>query len=90
MAGGYNFCSRDPSFIAAILDVVMPHISGPELVRFMKTETPDAHFGNDDDGGTGPKTIVGQLCSRRRCFRQSLLPRPAANMLQMLIGKGGE
>ena len=26
------------NFTAAIFDVVMPHISGPELVRYMKTE----------------------------------------------------
>ena len=28
----------DANFVAAILDVVMPHIQGPELVRYMKTE----------------------------------------------------
>lgn len=34
----YKELQRDANFIAAILDVVMPHISGPELVRYMKTE----------------------------------------------------
>src|SRR5437763_10655247 len=34
----YKILQSDNNFIAAILDVVMPHISGPELVRFMKTE----------------------------------------------------
>jgi len=34
----YKILQSDQSFTAAILDVVMPHISGPELVRFMKTE----------------------------------------------------
>ena len=34
----YKIIQRDTDFIAAVLDVVMPHISGPELVRYMKTE----------------------------------------------------
>jgi CheY-like chemotaxis protein len=29
----YKILQTDPNFTAAILDVVMPHISGPELVR---------------------------------------------------------
>ncbi|MDQ1706870.1 MAG: two-component system, sensor histidine kinase ChiS, partial [Pyrinomonadaceae bacterium] len=34
----YKILQNDPNFTAAIFDVVMPHISGPELVRYMKTE----------------------------------------------------
>ncbi|HEV8369915.1 MAG TPA: response regulator transcription factor [Pyrinomonadaceae bacterium] len=34
----YKILQTDPNFTAAILDVVMPHISGTELVRYMKTE----------------------------------------------------
>ena len=34
----YKILQSDPNFTAAILDVVMPHISGPELVRYMKSE----------------------------------------------------
>ena len=34
----YKILQSDANFTAAIFDVVMPHISGPELVRFMKTE----------------------------------------------------
>ena len=34
----YKILQTDPNFTAGIFDVVMPHISGPELVRFMKTE----------------------------------------------------
>ena len=34
----YKVLQGDPNFTAAILDVVMPHVSGFELVRFMKTE----------------------------------------------------
>src|SRR2546425_4781895 len=34
----YKILQRDTDFIAAILDVVMPHISGPELVRHRSEE----------------------------------------------------
>jgi CheY-like chemotaxis protein len=34
----YKILQSDSEFIAGIFDVVMPHIQGPELVRFMKTE----------------------------------------------------
>jgi CheY-like chemotaxis protein len=29
---------QDSDFIACVFDVMMPHIQGPELVRYMKTE----------------------------------------------------
>jgi DNA-binding response OmpR family regulator len=34
----YKALQDDPNFTAAVFDVVMPNISGPELVRFMRTE----------------------------------------------------
>ncbi len=34
----YKILQSDTNFIAAIFDVVMPHIEGPELVRYMMTE----------------------------------------------------
>jgi CheY-like chemotaxis protein len=34
----YKFLQTDSDFVAGIFDVVMPHIQGPELVRYMKTE----------------------------------------------------
>jgi CheY-like chemotaxis protein len=34
----YKFLQDDGAFTAAVLDVVMPHIPGPELVRYMRTE----------------------------------------------------
>jgi CheY-like chemotaxis protein len=34
----YKTLQTDANFIAAIFDVVMPHIQGPELVRYMQTE----------------------------------------------------
>ncbi len=33
----YSLLQENASFIAAIFDVVMPHIEGTELVRFMKS-----------------------------------------------------
>lgn len=34
----YKALQDDANFTAAVFDVVMPHLSGPELVRFMRTE----------------------------------------------------
>ena len=34
----YKALQADANFTAAIFDVVMPHIAGPELVRYMQTE----------------------------------------------------
>ena len=34
----YKLLQGDADFVAGIFDVVMPHIQGPELVRYMKTE----------------------------------------------------
>ncbi|MBV9956933.1 MAG: response regulator [Acidobacteria bacterium] len=34
----YKILQGDANFIAGIFDVVMPHIQGPELVRYMRTE----------------------------------------------------
>lgn len=34
----YRLLQSDADFIAGIFDVVMPHIQGPELVRYMRTE----------------------------------------------------
>jgi len=34
----YKILQNDTNFTAAIFDVVMPHIQGPELVRHMRTE----------------------------------------------------
>ena len=34
----YKILQTDANFTAAILDVVMPYISGPELVRYMMSE----------------------------------------------------
>ncbi len=34
----YKILQTDANFTAAIFDVMMPHIQGPELVRYMRTE----------------------------------------------------
>ena len=34
----YKLLQSDGDFSACVFDVVMPHIQGPELVRYMKTE----------------------------------------------------
>ena len=34
----YKLLQSDADFLAGIFDVMMPHIQGPELVRYMRTE----------------------------------------------------
>ena len=34
----YTLLQENPAFTAGIFDVVMPHIQGPELVRYMKND----------------------------------------------------
>lgn len=34
----YKLLQAEGDFLAAVFDVVMPHIQGPELVRYMRTE----------------------------------------------------
>ena len=34
----YQLLQKDADFLAGIFDVMMPHIQGPELVRYMRTE----------------------------------------------------
>ncbi len=34
----YQLLQKDSDFLAGIFDVMMPHIQGPELVRYMRTE----------------------------------------------------
>lgn len=85
----YKILQRDTDFIAAILDVVMPQISGPELVRFMKTEKrliriPVMMMTAEQD----PKLSSDSFAAGAVVF----LPKPFTTaqlqtMLQMLIGK---
>lgn len=85
----YKILQSDADFTAAILDVVMPHISGPELVRFMKTEDrlkriPVMMMTAEQD----PKLSSDSFAAGAIVF----LPKPFTTaqlqiMLQMLIGK---
>jgi len=85
----YKILQADPDFTAAILDVVMPHISGPELVRYMKSEErlkriPVMMMTAEQD----PKLSSDSFAAGAIVF----LPKPFTTaqlqiMLQMLIGK---
>jgi CheY-like chemotaxis protein len=85
----YKILQTDPNFMAAILDVVMPHISGPELVRYMKSEErlrriPVMMMTAEQD----PKLSSDSFSAGAVVF----LPKPFTTaqlqiMLQMLIGK---
>jgi CheY-like chemotaxis protein len=85
----YKILQGDPNFTAAILDVVMPHVSGFELVRFMKTEDrlkriPVMMMTAEQD----PKLSSDSFSAGAVVF----LPKPFTTaqlqiMLQMLIGK---
>ena len=85
----YKILQADPNFTAAILDVVMPHISGPELVRYMKSEErlkriPVMMMTAEQD----PKLSSDSFSAGAIVF----LPKPFTTaqlqiMLQMLIGK---
>ncbi len=86
----YKILQANPKFTAAILDVVMPHISGPELVRYMKTEErlmsiPVMMMTAEQD----PKLSSDSFSAGAVVF----LPKPFTTaqfqiMLQMFIGKG--
>jgi len=88
----YKILQQDTDFIAAILDVVMPQISGPELVRHMKTEKrlmriPVMMMTAEQD----PKLSSDSFAAGAVVF----LPKPFTTaqlqtMLQMLIGKRSE
>ena len=85
----YKILQADPNFTAAILDVVMPHISGTELVRYMKAEErlrkiPVMMMTAEQD----PKLSSDSFSAGAIVF----LPKPFTTaqlqiMLQMLIGK---
>ena len=85
----YKILQGDADFTAAILDVVMPHISGPELVRYMKSEErlkqiPVMMMTAEQD----PKLSSDSFSAGAVVF----LPKPFTTaqlqiMLQMLIGK---
>lgn len=85
----YKAMESDGDFTAAVFDVVMPQISGPELVRYMKTEKrlmkiPVMMMTAEQD----PKLSSDSFAAGAVIF----LPKPFGTvqlqtMLRMLVGK---
>ncbi len=88
----YKILQHDTDFIAAIIDVVMPQISGPELVRHMKTEKrlnkiPVMMMTAEQDTKLSSDSFsAGALVFLPKPFTTAQL----RTMLQMLIGKAGK
>jgi CheY-like chemotaxis protein len=88
----YKTLQSDSDFTAAIFDVVMPHITGPELVRHMRTEKrflriPVMMMTAEQD----PKLSSDSFAAGAVVF----LPKPFTTtqlhtMLRMLVGKTGK
>ena len=85
----YKFLQENADVTAAVFDVVMPHIAGPELVRYMKTEKrfmniPVMMMTAEQD----PKLSRDSFAAGAVVF----LPKPFTTaqlqtMLRMLVGK---
>lgn len=88
----YKTLQSDPDITAAVLDVVMPHISGPELVRHMRTEKrfiriPVMMMTAEQD----PKLSSDSFAAGAVVF----LPKPFTTvqlqtMLRMMVSKAGK
>lgn len=85
----YKMLQEDANFTAAVFDVVMPNISGPELVRYMRTEK---RFNNIPvmmmTAEQDPKLSSVSFAAGAVVF----LPKPFTTaqlqtMLRMLVGK---
>ena len=85
----YKALQDDSNFTAAVFDVVMPNISGPELVRYMRTEK---RFNNIPvmmmTAEQDPKLSSDSFAAGAVVF----LPKPFTTaqlqtMLRMLVGK---
>jgi CheY-like chemotaxis protein len=85
----YKALQDNANFTAAVFDVVMPHITGPELVRFMRTENrfnkiPVMMMTAEQD----PKLSSDSFAAGAVVF----LPKPFTTvqlqtMLRMLVGR---
>ncbi len=85
----YKALQNNANFTAAVFDVVMPHIPGPELVRYMRTENrfnkiPVMMMTAEQD----PKLSSDSFAAGAVVF----LPKPFTTvqlqtMLRMLVGK---
>jgi DNA-binding response OmpR family regulator len=88
----YKTLQSDSDFTAAVLDVVMPHITGPELVRHMRTEKrfmkiPVMMMTAEQD----PKLSADSFAAGAVVF----LPKPFTTrqlhtMLRMLVSRAGK
>jgi len=88
----YKTLQSDSDFTAAVLDVVMPHITGPELVRHMRTENrykniPVMMMTAEQD----PKLSSDSFAAGAVVF----LPKPFTTtqlhtMLRMLVSRAGK
>lgn len=85
----YKALQDDANFTAAVFDVVMPHIPGPELVRYMRTEK---RFNNIPvmmmTAEQDPKLSSDSFAAGAVVF----LPKPFTTvqlqtMLRMLVGR---
>ena len=85
----YKALQDNTNFTAAVFDVVMPNISGPELVRYMRTEK---RFNKVPvmmmTAEQGPKLSSDSFAAGAVIF----LPKPFTTtqlqtMLRMLVGK---
>ena len=85
----YKALQENSNFTAAVFDVVMPHIPGPELVRYMRTEK---RFNNIPvmmmTAEQDPKLSSDSFAAGAVVF----LPKPFTTaqlqtMLRMLVGK---
>ena len=86
----YKALQSEADFTVAVLDVVMPHISGPELARYMRSEKrlmriPVVMMTAEQD----PKLSSDSFAAGAVVF----LPKPFATaqllmMVRMLVGKG--
>jgi len=86
----YKALQSEADFTVAVFDVVMPHISGPELARYMRSEKrlmriPVVMMTAEQD----PKLSSDSFAAGAVVF----LPKPFATtqlqmMVRMLVGKG--
>ena len=85
----YKILQHDQNFTAVILDVVMPHISGPELARYIKSEQKLMHISvvmmtaEQDPKLSSDSFAAGAVVFLHKPFTTTQLQ----IMLQMVSGK---
>ncbi len=85
----YRLLQSDAEFLAGVFDVMMPHVQGPELVRYMRTEQRLMHVPvMMMTAEQNPKLSTESFAAGAVVF----LPKPFTTaqlqiMLRMLLGK---